>query len=66
MGRRTYRTIGGAPAKVKGGWAIPINETIDSSVFEWCRKRGKVPKNLADWAHRKSKDAGTLAGLQNA
>jgi uncharacterized protein (DUF2235 family) len=66
MGRRTYRTIGGGPAKVKGGWAIPINETIDSSVFEWCRKRGKVPKNLADWAHRKSKDAGTLAGLQNA
>ncbi|GAB3092736.1 DUF2235 domain-containing protein [Lysobacter terrae] len=66
LGRRTYRTIGAAPAKVKGGWSIPINETIDSSVFESCRQRAKVPKNLADWAQRKSKDAGTLAGLQNA
>jgi uncharacterized protein (DUF2235 family) len=66
LGQRTYRTIGAGPAKVKGGWSVPINETIDSSVFESCRQRGTVPKNLAEWAGRKTKRMDTLAGLQNA
>ena len=51
---------------MKGGVSIPINETIDGSVFDWCRANNQVPKNLADWAQRKSRNAGTLAGLQNA
>lgn len=66
LGRRTYRTIGGGATKVKGGWSVPINETIDSSVFDWCRQHRQMPKNLTDWAQRKSKNAGSLAGLQIA
>ncbi|MET3930281.1 uncharacterized protein (DUF2235 family) [Lysobacter sp. OAE881] len=66
LGRRTWRTIGGDATPVKGGVSIPINETIDGSVFDWCRANHQVPKNLADWAQRKSRNAGTLAGLQNA
>jgi uncharacterized protein (DUF2235 family) len=53
LNRRYYRPIGVRRNQVKGGWSYPVNETIDDSVFERCRRDAVYAKaNLLDWAQR--------------
>lgn len=54
---RTPREIGAMPRKVKNGWSIPINETIDASVV----RRFQIdpnyrPSNLLDFARARGID----------
>jgi hypothetical protein len=54
---RTPREIGALPRKVKGGWSIPVNETIDPSVV----RRFQIdpayrPRNLLDFARARGID----------
>lgn len=63
FGQRHYRTIGAMPRKVKGGWSFPVNQTIDSTVLDRYRfAQDYRPKNLEDWATRKSASLSTLTG----
>lgn len=51
---RHYRPIGASPRQVKGGWSTPINEVIDSSVFERYRADPSYrPANLEAWAAKR-------------
>jgi uncharacterized protein (DUF2235 family) len=71
LNHRYFRTIGGDPVPTKGtenpGLSCPVNETIDSSVFEhWKGRPHYRPKNLRDWANRRGKNLETLTGDQPA
>jgi uncharacterized protein (DUF2235 family) len=51
LNQRYYRPIGVRCNRVKGGWSYPINETLDESVFERCRRDAAYPReNLLAWA----------------
>jgi uncharacterized protein (DUF2235 family) len=61
LGKRYYRPIGAGPRKVKGGLSVPINETIDESVFRRWRNVDRYrPANLANWAKARGLDVGGL------
>lgn len=63
LGRRYFRPIGIRRNRVKGGWSYPVNETIDASVFERCRRSPTYAKeNLRDWEKRAG--IGTLPSLK--
>lgn len=71
LNHRYFRTIGGDPVPTKEtenpGLSCPVNETIDSSVFEhWKARPNYRPKNLRDWANRRGKNLETLTGDQSA
>lgn len=52
-----YRTIGAEPIDTTTNVTTTINETIDSSVFDRWRKISDYrPKNLVDWAQRRTVD----------
>jgi hypothetical protein len=54
LGRRFYRPIGIERKAVKGGWSYPVNEWIDASVFERCRRDPEYrPPNLIEWQARR-------------
>lgn len=54
LGRRFYRPIGVEKKPVKGGTSYPINEWIDASVFERCRRDPAYrPPNLLEWQRRR-------------
>lgn len=54
FGRRFYRPIGLERKQVKGGTSYPINEWIDASVFERCRRDPAYrPPNLLEWQRRR-------------
>lgn len=63
LGSRFLRPIGAGKREVKGGWADPINETIDDSVFRRAQAfQDYRPGNLVDWAKRKGVDLMTQQG----
>jgi uncharacterized protein (DUF2235 family) len=54
FGARYYRPIGIEKNPVKGGWSYPVNEWIDGSVFERCRRDPEYrPPNLLEWQRRR-------------
>lgn len=67
FGKRFHRPIGAGKQKVNGGWSIPINETIDASVFaRWNRHSGYRPHNLLQWGERNGRRIETINGEQPA
>ena len=57
FGVRFYRMIGAEPVTQGPATTATINETIDASVFERYRNDSSYrPKNLAEWAKRRSID----------
>ena len=67
LGKRFHRPIGAGKQKVNGGWSLPINETIDASVFaRWNRHSGYRPHNLQQWGERNGRRIETINGEQRA
>jgi hypothetical protein len=61
------RPIGADPIDASAAVESPINETIDSSVFErWQSDEAYRPKNLSLWAERKKADLAKLSGSLRA
>ncbi|SFM31305.1 DUF2235 domain-containing protein [Methylobacterium pseudosasicola] len=56
-----YRVIGQDPDVRPDGRHINVNETIDETVFDrWRADPGYRPRNLAEWAERKTADPAEL------
>jgi uncharacterized protein (DUF2235 family) len=54
LGMRFYRPIGINHNPVKGGQSYPVNETLDASVFDYCRANPDYKsKNLAEWQQKR-------------
>jgi len=68
LGARYYRPIGIERNRVKGGWSYPVNEWIDGSVFERCRRDPDYAgKNLREWQARRGGPAlEAIVGAQRA
>ena len=68
FGVRYYRPIGIDRNRVKGGWSYPVNEWIDGSVFERCRRDSEYAgKNLREWQVRRGGPAlEAFVGAQRA
>jgi uncharacterized protein (DUF2235 family) len=63
LGRRFWRSIDSTPLSVRGGTSLPVNQVIDASVFERCRRVPVYrPANLVEWAARKRVDLATAVG----
>ena len=63
--RRYFRGVGAGPSVVKAGDAdsLPINESIDASVFDRYRADAEYrPQNLVEWAAREGVDLDTVVG----
>jgi hypothetical protein len=61
LGRHYYRPIGAEPLDTGDAVTSTINETIDATVFDrWRSDETYRPKNLSDWATRRSVDPSTL------
>lgn len=61
FGKHYYRPIGAEPSDTGEAVVSTINETIDATVFDrWRTDATYRPKNLADWAKRRSVDPSTL------
>jgi uncharacterized protein (DUF2235 family) len=61
FGKHYYRPIGAEPVDTGDAVTTTINETIDVTVFDRWRHDGTYrPKNLVDWAKRRSVDPSTL------
>jgi hypothetical protein len=57
FGKHYYRPIGAEPLDTPEAVTTTINETIDASVFDrWRNDATYRPKNLVDWAKRRSVD----------
>lgn len=62
FGKHHYRPIGAAPIDTGDSMTTTINETIDGTVFDrWRSDATYRPKNLSDWAKRRSVDPSTLS-----
>jgi uncharacterized protein (DUF2235 family) len=62
FGKHYYRPIGADPVNNPDAVTSTINETIDATVFDrWRRDVAYRPRNLIDWATRRSIDPATLA-----
>jgi uncharacterized protein (DUF2235 family) len=68
LGKRLHRPIGVVRNSVKGGWSYPVNETIDASVFDYCRANADYqPKNLVEWQQKMGvQQLVQLSGMQLA
>jgi uncharacterized protein (DUF2235 family) len=61
FGKRYYRPIGAQPVDTGDAVRSTINETIDASVFDrWRNNQAYRPKNLSEWAGRRSVDLSRL------
>lgn len=61
LNRRYHRTIGADERQVKGGHSLPVNETIDASVFDrWRGDPDYRPPGLAAWSRRRGIDPGSV------
>jgi uncharacterized protein (DUF2235 family) len=61
FGQRHYRPIDRPPVALKETTVHTVNETIDKSVFERCRRDPSYrPKNLEDWARPHSVEVAKL------
>jgi hypothetical protein len=61
FGKHYYRPIGAEPLDTGDAVTSTINETIDATVFDrWRSDETYRPKNLSDWATRRSVDPSTL------
>src|ERR1035437_2159471 len=61
LGKHYYRTVGAEPLDTGDAVTSTINETIDATVFDrWRTDETYRPKNLSDWAIRRSVDPSTL------
>jgi uncharacterized protein (DUF2235 family) len=61
LGKHYYRPIGAEPVDTADAVTTTINETIDATVFDrWRSDATYRPKNLTDWATRRSVDPSTL------
>ncbi|MGC2546691.1 MAG: hypothetical protein WA426_12645, partial [Silvibacterium sp.] len=61
LGKHYYRPIGAEPVDPGDAVTSTINETIDATVFDrWRSDETYRPKNLSDWATRRSVDPSTL------
>lgn len=61
FGQRHYRPIDRSPVTLEETTVHTVNETIDKSVFERCRRDPSYrPKNLEDWARRHSVEVDKL------
>lgn len=56
VSNRTYREIDGPPLVDKRGTHLHVNETIDSSVFEFARVGTYRSCPIKEWARRKGVD----------
>ena len=67
LGVRYHRPIGAESRKVNKGWSTSINETIDGSVFEKCRRNARYrPTNLQEWADTRGLDLASAQGEHKA
>jgi uncharacterized protein (DUF2235 family) len=65
--RPYFRSIGADPLVAGDTTTSTINETVDGSVFERCRKDANYrPANLVAWAKRRGCDVTTLKGAVRA
>ena len=61
LGKHYYRLIGADPLDTGDAVTSTINETIDATVFDrWRSDETYRPKNLSDWARRRSVDPSTV------
>jgi uncharacterized protein (DUF2235 family) len=61
FGKQHYRPIGAEPVDTGDAVITTINETIDGSVFDrWRNDETYRPKNLSEWAGRRSVDPSKL------
>jgi hypothetical protein len=61
FGQRHYRPIDRPPVALEETTVHTVNETIDKSVFERCRRDPSyLPRNLTDWATRHSVEVDKL------
>ncbi|MDP9052098.1 MAG: DUF2235 domain-containing protein [Acidobacteriota bacterium] len=61
FGKHYFRPIGAEPQDTGDAVTSAINETIDATVFDrWRTDETYRPKNLSDWAKRRSVDPSTL------
>jgi uncharacterized protein (DUF2235 family) len=61
LGKHYYRPIGAEPVDTGDAVTTTINETIDVTVFDrWRSDDTYRPKNLSDWATRRSVDPAAL------
>jgi uncharacterized protein (DUF2235 family) len=61
FGKQHYRPIGAEPVDTGDAVITTINETIDGSVFDrWRNDKTYRPKNLSEWAGRRSVDPSKL------
>jgi uncharacterized protein (DUF2235 family) len=61
FGKQHYRLIGAEPVDTGDAVITTINETIDGSVFDrWRNDETYRPKNLSEWAGRRSVDPSKL------
>lgn len=56
VSRRKYRGIDAPPEVDKSGTHIPVNETIDGSVFDFARADIYESRSLVEWSKRKKVD----------
>jgi hypothetical protein len=58
LGNRFHRPIGTHHKQVKGGQSYPVNETLDASVFDYCRANPDYQsKNLLEWQQKRGGEA---------
>lgn len=57
---RRHRAIDGCPEIDKRGTHLPVNETIDATVFEHWRNNSYKPKSVTNWAAAKKIDPATI------
>jgi hypothetical protein len=56
LANRTYRQMDGPPLVDERGTHVHVNETIDSSVFEFARVGTYRSRPLEEWGARKGVD----------
>jgi hypothetical protein len=62
FGKRYVRWVQSDPVEKKDGWVETVNERIDLSVFERCRRdKNYRPRSLVEWANRKNLDLEDIA-----